>query len=290
MKDWKDWSAKLDPHFAQRSIIAFDLDDTLTEKGRLPAEVITRLEAAQSLGWTTVLVTGRPAGWADALIKLLPFDAIVAENGALLFYWPKGKERRAPREECRKEYWTPEAYGIAPPAGLQDRFREAERAILNAVPRTRVASDQKYRIYDLAIDFAEEVDPPLTLSEAAKIQALFESLGAVAKVSSIHVNGWWGAFSKIEGLRELVEKRWQKSIRQNLIYVGDSPNDGPLFASEALSVGVANIRAFAAQGGFALPQSVTQGEAAAGSLEILERLNAVESSARLAPPGGRSSI
>src|SRR5689334_5142286 len=93
------WSKTTDPHFAERSVVAFDLDDTLTEHGALPAFNHTLLEEAQKAGWLTVLVTGRSAGWADALIKLLPFDAVVAENGALLNFWPKRKARRGPREE-----------------------------------------------------------------------------------------------------------------------------------------------------------------------------------------------
>lgn len=272
MQSLSEWTLANDPHLKERSLVAFDLDDTLTEKGALSSEVLAALEAVQKHGWTTLLVTGRPAGWADALIKLLPLDAIVAENGALLFYWPDGKAKRQPRAECRKAYWSPQGYGAQAPVGLQTRFEEAKRMILQAVPRARVASDQAYRLYDLAIDFAEEVDPPLGLNEAEKIREVFESLGAVAKVSSIHVNGWWGAFSKLDGLREIVEKQWGMSIGRNLVYVGDSPNDGPLFGSEALSIGVANVHAFIGKSQFNLPRFVTREESGRGSLEILKSL------------------
>lgn len=272
MHSFRDWSPLQDPFFKDRHVIAFDLDDTLTEKGVLPAAVHSALEEAQQKNWITLLVTGRPAGWADALIKLLPFDGIVAENGALLFFWPHGKAKRAPREECRKLFWTAQGYASTPPPDIRARHAEAQTQILNAVPGTRVASDQPYRLYDLAIDFAEEVDPPLSLDEAYRIQRIFESLGATAKVSSIHVNGWWGQFSKAEGLRELLERTWKKSFVKNLIYVGDSPNDGPLFAAGPLGVGVANVRHFQNQPDFTLPQYVTDAESSQGCLEILARL------------------
>lgn len=270
MQSFSEWAPANDPCFRERSLIAFDLDDTLTEEGALSSEVVAGLEAVQKQGWTTLLVTGRPAGWADALIKLMPFDAIVAENGALLFFWPERKAQRQPRTECVKAYWSPQGYVSRPPTGLQSRFEEAKKKILTAVPGSRVASDQSYRLYDLAIDFAEEVEPPLSLNEAEKIRALFESLGAVAKVSSIHVNGWWGAFSKLDGLREIVEVHWKKSIAKNLVYVGDSPNDGPLFASEALSIGVANVQAFIGKTQFQPPRFVTREKSGRGSLEILK--------------------
>ncbi len=273
MKDLAEWNAESDPYFDRRRIIAFDLDDTLTEHGQLPSEIHAALESAQKKNWITILVTGRPAGWADALIKLLPFDAIVAENGALLFYWPQLKGNRKTFEETSKLFWTVAGYQKAPRGDLKSFHAKASAQILSSVPRSRVASDQPYRLYDLAIDFAEEVDPPLSLSEAEKIRDIFVSLGATAKVSSIHVNGWWGTFSKESALRELVEKIWSYSLKEDVVYVGDSPNDGPLFAAAGVSIGVANVRAFEKQKGFHLPTYICQGKSSAGSLEIFNRLN-----------------
>jgi len=272
MRDFARWSAATDEHFAERRVAAFDLDDTLTVDGALPSEVIAALENVQKQGWTTVLVTGRSAGWVDALVKLLPFDGIVGENGALLAYWPQGKSRRRAREEATKLYWSPAGFGAQPPDGLRDRFADAIVKILATHPRARVASDQAFRLYDLAIDFAEEVDPPLDLSDAEGIRSQFEALGATAKVSSIHVNGWWGSFNKADGLRRLVEKVYGLSLERNLLYVGDSPNDGPLFEIAGVSVGVANVRRFVGQPGFQSPTYVTQEEAGRGALELLRSL------------------
>jgi hydroxymethylpyrimidine pyrophosphatase-like HAD family hydrolase len=93
----------------------------------------------------------------------------------------------------------------------------------------------------------------------------------VAKVSSIHVNGWWGQFTKEQGLRELLEKHYGTSLEKDLIYTGDSPNDGPLFKVAGMSVGVANIRHFIGKSEFHLPQFVTQKEGGSGSVELIER-------------------
>ena len=272
MRAFSEWSPSTDSFFSPRSVVAFDLDDTLTHDGALPAKVVDALERTQKAGWMTVMVTGRSAGWVDALIKLLPFDAIVGENGALLSYWPRGKAFRVEREEPRKMFWNAGTYGAAPPAGIREKHASATQTILSKYPKARVASDQAYRIYDLAIDFAEEVDPPLPLSDAEGIREVFESLGAVAKVSSIHVNGWWGAFSKDSGLRRLLEGEFGRTLEKSVIYVGDSPNDGPLFAAAGMSVGVANIQQFVGISKFTLPKFVASKKSSEGSLEILEKL------------------
>ena len=275
MKALSTWSAGTDSHFHQRSVIAFDLDDTLTERGALPAEVVAELERAQARGWVTVLVTGRSAGWVDAIIKLLPFDGVVGENGAVLNFWAKGKRSRKDFEVPRKLFWTPAGFGEAPPERLGQPFAAVQSELQEKFPRARVASDQRFRIYDLAIDFAEEVDPPLSLADAQGIWKIFCAHGATAKVSSIHVNGWWGDFSKDAGLRQLVEGQFGASLRRNLIYVGDSPNDDPLFQCGALSVGVANVRRFVGSPNFKGPEFVARAESARGSIEVLRYLGPV---------------
>jgi HAD superfamily hydrolase (TIGR01484 family) len=269
------WNESSDPYFNQRNTIAFDLDDTLTVHGELSSETIRELELAGEKGWLRILVTGRSAGWVDAIIKLLPFDGVVGENGALLSFWQNKRGNRLEREEPKKLFWTPKGYKDAPPEGLQEKFNSTASTIMKAVPGTRIASDQRYRIYDLAIDFAEEVDPPLPLDDAYKIQKLFEENGAVAKVSSIHVNGWWGNFSKRDGLTELLEKIWSRSIADNLIYAGDSPNDGPLFECAGVSVGVSNIEPFLSRTDFHKPLYITEGEGGHGSVELLRKLKVV---------------
>ena len=69
--------------------------------------------------------------------------------------------------------------------------------MLAGVPGCAVAADQAYREADLAIDFCEDV-PPLPMSSAHAIQAIFEAAGATAKISSIHVNGWFGNYDKLK--------------------------------------------------------------------------------------------
>ncbi|MCH1995090.1 HAD family hydrolase, partial [Achromobacter xylosoxidans] len=105
-------------------------------------------------------------------------------------------------------------------------------------------SDQDYRVADLAIDFCEDV-PPLPEADIGRIVRIFEDAGAQAKVSSIHVNGWFGDYDKLTMTRTLFQREFGIDVAgllDSTLFIGDSPNDEPMFAYFPVSVGVANIQ------------------------------------------------
>ena len=214
-----------------------DIDDTLTWDGRLIPEAFMALSRLQSQGIRVVPITGRPAGWVDQIARLWPVDGVVGENGGLWFW------RDDEAGELIRRFDTPK----------EERERNRERLaalskhILSEVPGCALASDQAYRELDLAIDFCEDVRPALGQAEIDRIVALFHEAGATCKVSSIHVNGWYGAFDKLSGCRHFLQDRWElhlDAVKQQWIYVGDSANDEPMFAHFPHTVGVANVQAF----------------------------------------------
>ena len=83
--------------------------------------------------------------------------------------------------------------------------RPSREQILREVPGCALASDQHYRETDLAIDFCEDV-PPLPRAAVDRIVALMEAEGLTAKVSSIHVNGWFGGYDKLTMTRTLARR------------------------------------------------------------------------------------
>ena len=236
-----------------------DIDDTLTIKGRLKACAFEAMERLQTSGRRVVPITGRPAGWCDHIARMWPVDGVVGENGALYFYYQR--ERR----KMVRRYWKP----------VQQR--EQDRRKLNAlrdkilaqVPGCRVASDQAYREADLAIDFCEDVSPlPPQAIEA--IVRCFEDAGANAKVSSIHVNGWYGRYDKLSMTRVFFEEVFNHNlddIKTKVLFIGDSPNDAPMFAYFPNSVGVANVGRFL-EDMEARPRWITQGEGSFGFTEM----------------------
>ena len=68
--------ADLDPSSIRG--VFYDIDDTLTHDGVVTTEAYAALVRARAAGLRVVLVTGRPAGWAEVLASLWPVDAAIA--------------------------------------------------------------------------------------------------------------------------------------------------------------------------------------------------------------------
>jgi len=253
--------AKLDP--AGIRGLFFDIDDTLTTEGRLTAHAYAALERWKAAGKIAVPVTGRPAGWCDHIARMWPVDAVVGENGAFYFRL----DHRAGRLE--KRFLYDEATRVA----NRTRLAAMRDRILAEVPGCALASDQPYREADLAIDFCEDV-PALPLAEAERIAALMRAGGMTARISSIHVNGWFGDYDKLGMTKILARERFGVDLdaeRAQFAFAGDSPNDSPMFAYFPNSIGVANVRRFENLLA-AAPAYVTQAEAGMGFAEIVTRL------------------
>ena len=240
-----------------------DIDDTLTTDGRLTAAAYAAVERLAAAGIAVVPVTGRPAGWCDHIARMWPVAGVVGENGAFYFAYDR------PARRMIRRYWRDEA------ARHQARARLdlLGQRILAAVPEARIAADQPYREADLAIDFAEDVGP-LPAAAIDRIVALFQAEGAEAKVSSIHVNGWFGDFDKLAMTRVFAAERLGLDLDQALesfAFIGDSPNDQPMFGFFPLSVGVANVVVFRDRLDTP-PAFVTPSRSGAGFVELAERL------------------
>lgn len=241
--------------------LLFDIDDTLTTEGRLTAAAFAALERLHTAGRRTIAVTGRPAGWCDHIARMWPVDAVVGENGAFYFRYHEGK--------LRKRFQDDEAARGAKRA----RLCEIADRILAAVPGAALASDQGYREVDLAIDYCEDV-PRLTLEQAERIAALMREAGLNAKISSIHVNGWFGGYDKLAMTKTLFAEAFGvelDAVNAEYAFAGDSPNDAPMFGYFSNSIGVANIARF---GGHlaAAPKYVTRNPSGAGFAELVAHL------------------
>ncbi len=253
------------PLAARRRVrgVLTDIDDTLTTDGRLTAAAYGALERLHEAGFLVAPITGRPAGWCDHIARMWPVAGVVGENGA--FYFRYDRERR----RLAKRFFLSEDER----ALNRRRLAAVGERILKAVPGTALASDQGYRDSDLAIDYREDV-PELPLTETDRIKRLFEAAGASAKVSSIHVNGWFGTYDKLAMTRIFLAECYGIDLdaeREAFVFVGDSPNDAPMFGFFPHSVGVANLRDFAGRLE-AEPAYVTAGRAGAGFAEVAAAL------------------
>ena len=249
--------------------VLFDIDDTLTTEGRLTAGAYAAMERLSGAGLLVVPITGRPAGWCDHIARMWPVDAVVGENGA--FYFRYDHETRTFTKRFR----------LSQDERIENRRQlEALRdQILESVPGAAVASDQLYRESDLAIDYCEDV-ARLPGDAVRCIVRLFEDAGATAKVSSVHVNGWFGDYDKLSMTRRMMEECFAvnlEAVKETAVFIGDLPNDAPKFQFFPNAIGVANVRDFKDLLTVE-PAYVTEARAGAGFTEVAEALLEVKSS------------
>jgi HAD superfamily hydrolase (TIGR01484 family) len=260
------------PMDARRAIrgVLTDIDDTLTTDGRLTAEAYAAMQALQQAGFLVIPITGRPAGWCDHIARMWPVDAVVGENGAFYFHYDRAACRMTRRFDQSAEERTEN----------RRRLESLREQILSAVPGAAIASDQPYRETDLAIDFCEDV-PALPRDAVDRIVSVFEAAGAMAKISSIHVNGWFGDFDKLTMARRLMIEVFDTELdrdQAHFVFTGDAPNDSPMFGYFDHAAGVANVMEFRDRLA-AEPAYITRARGGAGFAEVA----AVLLEARAAP-------
>ncbi len=220
--------------FASVDYILFDIDDTITHEGLLEQEAFDTLWDLRRAGLHAIPVTGRPAGWCDCIARQWPVTGVIGENGAFIMYMHKGKlERR----------YNPLAPALE---AVQERLALLKTKILKQFPEARIAKDQPFRLFDVAFDFAEE-EPILSLKYAESIARACEAEGATAKISSIHVNAWFGTYTKRSMAEYVLPELFNvhpDAFGKRVMFLGDSPNDEPMFSFFPLSCGVANLMNF----------------------------------------------
>ena len=238
-----------------------DIDDTLTSEGSLPSIAYEALWKLHDAGIKIIPITGRPAGWCEMIARFWPVVGIVGENGGFYFRYENKKMHR----------WF-----FANESVIESNRKKLDvirSEILKKVSGCAVASDQFCRLMDLAIDFSEDV-PALPRSEVNKIVAIFQQHGAEAKVSSIHVNGWFGNYNKLSTTFHFLKNEFglnEQQILDECIFVGDSPNDEPMFEKFPYSLGVANVLDFTDQMKF-LPKYIATQKGGEGFSQIAEQI------------------
>jgi len=209
-----------------------DVDGTMTTGERIEASTYEALERLNASGTPVIMVTGRPAGWGQAFMKMLPVLAVVTENGGVTFV-----------REGRRQL---KLYGV-PQASLPEwrrRMNDAAVEAMSKVPGTRLSSDSKYREVDLAIDWNEEVS--LTKDDAEVVVHMLRKAGFTAVRSSVHVNFGPPHFDKLSACRMVVRQvlGGDPGDLSPYVFAGDALNDAPMFGGFPSSVGVANIKAW----------------------------------------------
>jgi hydroxymethylpyrimidine pyrophosphatase-like HAD family hydrolase len=210
--------------------LAFDLDDTFLDHGRLVTRALDALYRLKSAGLELFAVTGRPASWGAIATHQWPIDGAVTENGAISFFRDgarvRGFDRLLPEEREGRR------------VELSRRVAELRRKLPGLVP----ADDVSGRISDFTFDIGEYQKLPRDAVLTARRTA--ESLGLAVMTSSVHLHVSLDRADKASGFLRFVSDRCgvePTRARSSYAFIGDSDNDAACFAAFRVTIGVANL-------------------------------------------------
>lgn len=242
-------------HLRQVRLVATDMDGTLTVGEEFGPALLTGLASLRQANLSVIVTTGRSAGWVSGLLHYLPVSAAIAENGGVYFT----KQRPQPvylqniaqdhRPRLRRQFER-----------LQQRYTELVES-----------SDNRFRLTDWTFDVAG-----LQRSDLQWLGDCCRDHGWGFTYSSIQCHIKLPAQDKAAGLAAVMAQDFQQLRREQVVTVGDSPNDESLFnpAQFPCSVGVANVRHYLEQMAHhpALVTTVSEGN---GFCELVQHLLAV---------------
>ncbi|MCK5157126.1 MAG: HAD-IIB family hydrolase [Spirochaetales bacterium] len=212
------------------TFVLTDVDDTITSEGLLLPSALESIWVLHENAIRIIPVTGGSAGWADVYFRQWPVDAVIAESGALAWYRENGIRKRVDHPSICQE-------------GYHEKAERLIKRVLAEVPGSKLSVDQFCRIYDIAFDHHDET-PYLSREGIEHIKRICSEEGASTGLSSIHVNCWFGSYSKLEMVKYILHEVYnlqKDEMKRQVVYCGDAPNDSPLFDFFPLSFGVANV-------------------------------------------------
>ena len=206
-------------------VLLFDLDGTFVSDDRLKSSTFECLEKLKQKKIKRIAVTGRPAGWCDLIARWWPVNSVVGENGAFSYTISDGRI-------IRKTFDSSSSL-----SAHQKKLNLLFDDIKSNFGDVYLAADQPFRQWDLALDISEEQD-----MDDDKVKEIYDfciSNGANAAISNIHLNVWYGNYNKLDMSLKILDE-WNLKDHE-CMYIGDSPNDSPMFNHFSFSVGVESV-------------------------------------------------
>lgn len=209
-------------------LVATDFDGTLTKCGKITADLLQSLTDLADAGFSVLIVTGRSAGWVNALATYLPVVGAIAENGGVFF---SHRETDPPvilsaiADLSEHKLKLAQTFAI-----LQEQF-----------PQIQESADNQFRLTDWTFDVHG-----LSQEDLQRINAFCQQAGWGFTYSSIQCHIKLATQEKGSALQKLLSLHFPEYSPQQVLTVGDSPNDESLFNSALfpLSVGVGNLREY----------------------------------------------
>jgi HAD superfamily hydrolase (TIGR01484 family) len=212
------------PSFTNIRLIATDMDGTLTRRGKFTSALLEALEDLAKADFKVVIVTGRSSGWVNGLASYLPIAGAVAENGGLFYL-------------CGSE--MPIALtSISDLNAHRQKLAAAFEQLQTQFPQLRESTDNRFRITDWTFDVQG-----LSQDDLQVLSHLCQQLNWGFTYSNVQCHIKPLGQDKAVGLLQVLQEYFPQYTKEQVVTVGDSPNDESLFDERffPISVGVANV-------------------------------------------------
>ncbi len=212
------------------SLVATDMDGTLTQAGKFTPALLQALADLKAADIQVIVVTGRSAGWVSGLANYLPVDGAIAENGGL--YYHNGA------------HLPVFLSSITDLTSHRQQLEEIFLKLQQKFPHICESADNRFRLTDWTFDVRL-----LSIDELQQLGQLCAQLGWGFTYSNVQCHIKALSQDKAAGLIQVLRDYFPQFNLDQVVTVGDSPNDESLFNSSYFkhSVGVANVRDYANQ-------------------------------------------
>lgn len=220
-------------------LVATDMDGTLTLGGKFTPALLQAFADLTSANIKVVVVTGRSAGWVSGLVTYLPIAGAIAENGGL--YYHNGEQLPA---------------NLSSITDLTSHRQQLEEIFLKLqleFPHICESADNRFRLTDWTFDVrlrgAQRQRRSLSIEELQQLGQLCAKFGWGFTYSNVQCHIKPLSQDKAAGLLQVLRDYFPQFTLEQVVTVGDSPNDESLFNSSYFkhSIGVANVRDYANQ-------------------------------------------
>jgi HAD superfamily hydrolase (TIGR01484 family) len=232
-------------------LVASDVDGTLTQNVKFTPALLEAIGDLTAVGINVLLVTGRSAGWVSALVNYLPVTGAIAENGGLFF-------------NSAGNLHFLSAIALTHRQQLEAAFIQLQKQF----PSIRESTDNSFRLTDWTFDVEGLSDRDL---EAIALQCQASGWGFTYSTVQCHIKPL--AQDKATGLRQVLNRYYPDLRPEQVLTVGDSPNDEVMFDQQQfpVSVGVGNVLHYAERMKN-LPRYVTELQEVEGFCELVRLL------------------
>lgn len=203
-------------------------------------------------------MTAAPAGWCDQMARMWPVDGVIGENGG--FYFQRDDESHG----LKRIFWHDEAERRS----TADQLAQIVRTVQASCPFAVLAEDHPFRLTSVAFEQPKQPD------SAAAIVAALRAAGADVTVNNLWVLGWLGGYDKLAMARRILAQSHGLDVdmaHHEVLYVGDSTNDAPMFDFFRHTIGVSTVRNYLSE----IPAPPTWIAAGPGGSGFVEAADAV---------------